>query len=213
MKKESDLTIIFSTAACLLPMALSALVYDRLPAQVPIHFNASGTADNYAPRAIAAYCIPALLAVINIFVHFLLNNDPKKINQPYSIRLITKWLVPVGSLIFMPATLFIAMGMDVPINLIASSVVGLIFIALGNYLPKSKQNYTIGLKLPWTLSSETNWNKTHHLAGYLWIIGGIVMVIGGFLSQRILPVTIAIAMVLALVPAFYSYSIYKNEEK
>ena len=68
------------------------------------------------------------------------------------------------------------LGYAVDISYIGGLCVGMVLIAVGNYLPKARQNYTIGIKLPWTLANEENWNRTHRFAGYLWVVCGILMV-------------------------------------
>ena len=82
---------------------------------------------------------------------------------------------------------------------------GLILIVVGNYLPKARQNYTIGIRIPWTLASEENWNRTHRLAGYLWVIGGILMIIAALTGIANAKWMLAIFFILALVPFVYSY--------
>ena len=87
-------------------------------------------------------------------------------------------------------------------------LLGLIFIAIGNYLPKCKQNYTIGIKIPWTLASEENWNRTHRFAGWVWVGGGVVMLLSGFLG--IFWLTLVPAIIMAAVPLIYSYILHKK---
>lgn len=213
MKKKIDISMIITTIICLLPMILSVLVYKQLPEQVAIHFNSVGIPDGFAPRAVAAFGLPLLMAVINLYTHFMLNKDPKKQNASITMQQFAKWLTPILTVVLIPITLFMSMGIAIPINIIAPSAVGVIVIACGNYLPKSKQNYTIGIKLPWTLSSETNWNKTHRLAGYVWIIGGCVILIGSLLRIDALPITLIVIILLVAIPFVYSYSLYKKANK
>ncbi len=92
-------------------------------------------------------------------------------------------------------------------------LVGLVLVVIGNYLPKSRQNYTIGIKLPWTLSDADNWNKTHRLAGVLFIAGGMLLIACNLLLTNSivwLPVTLIIAAALVLIPILYSYAQYKR---
>ena len=79
-------------------------------------------------------------------------------------------------------------------------------------MPKAKQNYTIGIKLPWTLDDTENWNKTHRLGGFLWVIGGIVFLIGAFLPGGAV-LTLVTALVMVLVPTGYSYMLYRKKQK
>ena len=88
---------------------------------------------------------------------------------------------------------------------------GVLFLVLGFILPKCKQNYTIGLKLPWTLHDEENWDKTHKLAGKLWIYGGIIMAIAGLFNLTFVFMTII--FLLIIIPTVYSYLLYRNKNK
>lgn len=206
---KRDKLIWITTAICLLPIILSFILYDKLPSEVAVHFNFEGVADNYMPKAFAAFGLPVMMAAINFFTHFIMNNDPKKMNSSASLKYLAKWIIPVLSVIMMPITLFIALGYEIPIEIIVPALVGVLFTAIGNYLPKCKQNYTVGIRLPWTLSSEENWNKTHHMAGYIWILGGIAMIAGSLFRMPSLSILI-ILLPMVLVPSIYSYLLYKK---
>lgn len=198
-----------TTAVCLLPLFLSAVLYSRLPDQIAIHFNSAGEPDNYVSKAVAAFGIPIGMAVLNVISHLAIDSDPKRANASAMLKLMGKWLVPLLTVVMMPVTLFIAMGADIPIQTIVPAFVGLVIVACGNYMPKCRQNYTVGIKLPWTLNSEENWNRTHHMAGYLWIGGGIVMILAGFFGGHWLTVTGVILVLCVAAPAVYSYKLYK----
>lgn len=206
MKNKST---VLSTIVCLLPMALSAVLYRRLPEQIAVHFNNSGAADNYLPKAVAAFGLPLLLAAVNLYSHFRVNKDPKSENASASLISLTQWLVPVISVVLVPVTLFMAIGASLPILLIVQALAGVVVVICGNYLPKCKRNYTIGIKLPWTLDSEENWNKTHRFAGFIWVIGGIAILLNAFLNLSWL-IMVGILVLLVVVPFVYSYLLYKK---
>ena len=87
-------------------------------------------------------------------------------------------------------------------------LVGILFIVIGNYLPKCRQNYTVGIKLPWTLHDEENWNRTHRLAGKIWMVGGLLfllLAVSGYENTVIMPI---IMLVIVFVPVVYSYLYY-----
>jgi uncharacterized membrane protein len=151
-----------------------------------------------------------MMAGLNLITHFALNSDPKKANPSVVLKVIGKLTIPFMTVTLVPITIFAGLGYEIPIEKIVPAFVGLLFIIIGNYLPKSKQNYTVGIKLPWTLNNETNWNKTHRLAGYLWIVGGVMMFVNSFLQIFWMPVFIAIISLLSIVPAVYSYILYRN---
>ncbi|MGG3888256.1 SdpI family protein [Metabacillus fastidiosus] len=209
MKRKTDMTLITTTLICLLPIVLALVLYNKLPNQIAIHWNYAGTPDNFAPKAIAVWGLPILMAGIHIFSYLMIQNDPKKANVSSVLKQLGKWIIPVMSLILIPVTLFKAMGYNIPIQILVPVILGVIIIIFGNYFPKCKQNYTVGIKLSWTLNSKENWNKTHHMAGYLWVIGGICIVVGSFLNMNWLLIILIVA-VLVGVPIMYSYSLYKK---
>ncbi len=214
MKNKTLLWI--TSLLCLLPLVYSAVVYPTLPEQIAIHWNSAGEADNFVPKAIAAFGLPFLFVAINLYSKICLLNDPKAEGQSQAIKQLSIWLIPVLALVLVPFTLLTAMGVEIPLLMMASLLLGLLLVVIGNYLPKSRQNYTIGVKLPWTLNDPDNWNKTNRLAGYLWMAGGALLIVWTFLKPETafqIPVTILIVLALILLPLLYSFSLYKTEER
>ena len=109
-------------------------------------------------------------------------------------------------------TLASALGVDLKVQIYAPMFCGVLFIIVGNYLPKVSQSYTVGIKLPWTLDDEENWNKTHRFAGFLWVICGILMIISAFLKIRMVNTLVFLA-VMVLAPTVYSFMIYVKKQK
>ena len=201
-------TLLLTTAVCLLPMLLSAALYPQLPDQIAIHWNSAGQPDNYAPKLFAAFGIPVLMAIFNLLVHLLFYADPKRANMGRMLRLLGLWCCPVLCVILMPIILLSALGVSIPIPIVVSAVVGLFFILIGNYLPKSGQSYTAGIRLPWTLDDPDNWNKTARLSGYLFVAAGVIIFLCGCF-QLFWPVTIAILLTV-IIPIVYSYLLYRR---
>lgn len=205
-------TTLLSTIVCLLPIVLSVVLYNQLPEQIAVHFNNAGTPDGFLPKMVVAFGLPLLLAIINLYSHFRLDKDPQTENASASLKSLTKWLVPIISVVLVPITLFMAIGANLPILLIVQAFAGVVVIICGNYLPKCKRNYTIGIKLPWTLDNEDNWNKTHRFAGFAWVIGGVGILFNSFLSISWF-VMIGIIILLIVLPFAYSYLIYKKQQQ
>lgn len=211
MKNNTKMMMAVTTGICLLPMVMGVLLYSQLPDQIPVHFNAQGDADGYASKFLACFGLPMMMAAINAAVHFFMEADPRKQNQSPRLKRISMWLVPVISMIVVPMSLLISLGKDIPVQIVIPVLVGLLIILCGNYLPKSRQNYTIGIKLPWTLTSEDNWNKTHRLAGFLWMIAGGLMIVLTFAGVVNTAVLMSIIGVIVLFPIIYSYLIYRKD--
>jgi uncharacterized membrane protein len=138
-----------------------------------------------------------------------MNNDARVENASSFLRSLSKWTIPLISIIAMPVSLFIAMGIDIKVNVIATIITGTVIIIYGNFLPKSKYNFSIGIRLPWTLNSEDNWNKTNRFAGFVYVIGGLFIVAGGLLSLWY--VLIAVIALLLIIPFVYSYLLYRKQ--
>ena len=206
---KSKKTLIITSLICLLPMLVGALVYSRLPEQVATHFDLQGNPDGWSSRPFAVFGLPGILLAVNLLMPFLLRADPKHKNMSGALVNIVIWTVPVISLLCSGLTLGRALGYDLRIEMVLPVFMGLLFILIGNYLPKTKQSYTMGIKLPWTLASEENWNRTHRLAGFLWVIGGAFFIVMSFIGWNLIAFLIPIAL-MVLVPTVYSYLLYRK---
>ena len=206
--KDYKKTLIISSVVCLLPLVISVAVYSKLPDQIAIHWDDAGNPDNYAAKWLAAFGMPLFLLAIHLIGMITILHDPKKKNQSNAMRLLSSWLVPVLSVIVVPITLLIGMGRDIPISTVVTMIVGIVFIVTGNYLPKSRQNYTIGIKLPWTLADVDNWNKTHRLAGALWILAGVFVLVKPFLPIQSGLWFFSVLAVMVCLPVLYSFILY-----
>ena len=217
MKTKSNCRVLMlSSVVCLLPLILSVMVYNDLPEQIAVHWNTSGNPDTTLPKVVAAFGLPLLILALNLLSKAKLYTDPARDDVSGAMRVIAEWLPPVVSLVAVPITLFVAMGINIPITVVIPALMGVIFMIVGNYLPKSRRNYTVGIKLPWTLHNDDNWNKTHRLAGYLWMLGGILLIIGTFVANNqifITVLTVIIAILLIGIPVLYSCLQYRKNGK
>jgi len=214
MKTKNNVIILLSSIICLLPLILSAVVYNDLPEQIALQLGTGGAPQNFVPRAFAAFGIPFLFAVLNIISKVRLLNDPKKANASRMTQIFMLWFIPVLSLIIVPVALFRAMGVMIPILMLAPLLIGIVLILYGNYLPKNRQNYVIGYRTPWTLNNADNWSKTHRLAGRLWVIGGIIMIVQAFVLFESAVWLILLGSIITLViviPPIYSYALYAKK--
>lgn len=218
MKKEKlspKYELIITTSICLLPILLSILLYKRLPDLIPVQWGNDGLPTSYKSKEFTCFGLPLCMAVLNIITNLTINGDPNKKNASKMLRKIVKWLIPGITILFVPFSLIWALGYQIPIVKLVLTSVGIIFILFGNYLPKSKINYTIGFKLPWTLTDEDNWKKTNHLAGYLMILIGVLFLISVFFSLEIdAKIVVAVIALFILIVNGYSYMLYiKNSKK
>lgn len=202
-----------SIVACFIPIILGLLFYNQLPEQMPIHWNASGEVDDYTSKIFALFGLPMILLVFHMALVWVTDKDPKYMNIPKIMYVIIYFLIPIISTICVGFSINTALpnGLDINISSTLPLVLGIIFLFVGNYLPKCKQSYTVGIKTPWALHDEENWNKTHRLAGFLWIIGGILIIICSLFFSTMVNPFFAIILAMTVIPYIYSYLIYKKK--
>lgn len=208
MLKTHKTTVILTSIVILLPILMGLFLWNRLPEQMPSHWNAQGDIDGYTSRAFSVFAIPAILLAAQWVCILATGLDPKNKGKNARMQAIVLWIIPVLCLILHTIVYLTALGMAVQVEIVLPLIFGLGFTILGNFMPKTQQNSTIGIKLPWTLSSEENWNKTHRLAGWLWVVGGIVIMVPAFLGLFWIFFLITLAMVL--IPTVYSYVLYRK---
>jgi uncharacterized membrane protein len=121
------------------------------------------------------------------------------------------WICPVLSLVLNALVYTTALGCPLDVEIIMPLLVGLMFIIVGNLLPKCRQSYTMGIKLPWTLHNEENWNKTHRLGGKTWVIGGVITMATAFIGS--FWILLGVLIVMVAVPTVYSYCLYRKQTR
>ena len=208
MIKKNLKTMILTSIIILAPIVVGLILWDKLPAEMATHFDANGVADGWSPKELAVFGLPLFLLVVHWFCMAFTSVDPKRQNFSDKVIVLVMWLCPVVSIVGNGATYLYAMDNSVNTTPIAMLLLGCVFIVVGNYMPKMKQSYTIGIKVPWALNSEENWNRTHRFAGYMYMLAGLVTIISGFIQQFWL---VIVALVIAsLVPMAYSFILYKK---
>ncbi len=210
MLKDKKLLMLTSFIT-LLPMLAGLLLWNRLPESVPIHWNAAGEVDGYGSRALAVFGLPCFVLVMHWLCVIVSSLDPKNKEQSTKAVKLVLWIAPVLSLVLEAMVYAVALGYELSVNSLLPVMFGVLFVVIGNWLPKCRPNHTIGIRLPWTLDSEETWNATHRMAGWLWVAGGLLILAMGFL----LPgysffILLAVVLILALIPGVYSYCFYKR---
>ena len=204
-------TLIISSLVLLVPVVVGLLLWNKLPDPMPSHWNIHGEVDGWSSKAFTVFGLPALMLAMQWVCLFACTADPKYQNYNPKMLKLALWICPAIGLILCGMVYPQAMGYSVPIEVIMPLIIGALFIVIGNWLPKCQQTYTMGIKLPWTLASEENWNATHRFGGKVWVIGGIITILTAFFGSFWLLMVILLAMVI--LPTVYSYLYYRNHEK
>ncbi len=211
MLKANKKTLIITSIVTVLPMLIGVILWKRLPDTMATHFGIDNEANGFAGKAFAVFGLPAILLAVEWVGAFVTAHDPRKQNISPKLFVLSLWLVPVVSLAAAAGIYPYNLGYKANMIVIVEMLLGVLFVIIGNYMPKARQNYTIGIKIPWTLANEENWNRTHRLAGYLWIAGGLLMIITGLTQVVSETWMIVIAAVMVLVPCGYSFWLHAGK--
>ena len=210
MIKENKRKLILTSVVILIPVIIGIILWNKLPDTIATHWGINGDPDSYNSKAFAVFALPLILFVVHWICVIATKLDPKSKNINSKMFSIVLWICPAISLVMNTMVYLIALGKEIRFVSVVIIFMGLLFIIIGNYLPKCRQSYTMGIKLPWTLNDEENWNKTHRFAGALWVIGGIVIIATAIFESFIIFFSIMAVMIIA--PTVYSYLHYKNNK-
>lgn len=210
MMKRNKGTLILTTALMLLPMVVGLLLWNKLPEQVPMHWNAAGEVDGWGSRSTLVFFLPLFMIGIQWVCALAASLDPKSQDIKGKLAQLVLWICPFISLLAHTLVYAAVLGYDLAVEIVVPLAFGLLFMVIGNLLPKCKQSYTLGIKLPWTLSDEENWNKTHRFAGKLWVIGGAIIMATSVFGSFVIFISITAAMVI--IPTVYSYLYFRKQK-
>lgn len=214
MLKKNVLKTILSFIILLLPILYGVIMWDSLPDVMTIHWGADGNPDGVGGKALAVFGLPAILLALHLLCLVATSLDKKQAQQNAKAVGIVFWIVPAISLFVNGIMYQAAFGKEFDVSFFIPLLAGAMFLFIGNYMPKVKQNSTLGIKLCWTLNNEENWNKTHRFAGKLWAIGGLVLLFAAFLPlMAAVWAMVGVMAVMVILPIVYSYRIYKKHQK
>jgi len=202
----------------LAPAAYLAIVWNSLPASIPMHYNLEGNVDRYGSKN-ELLTMLIILTAINVTLYLLLPNiyriDPKKYAGENKSRL---YRITCAVVVFLSATICMIIFTSARGDIKAGAgfmvpAMGLLFAIIGNYMYTIKPNYFAGFRLPWTLNNDENWRKTHLLGGKLFFASGLLIAVAGlFASFKVAIIIMFVILTLSvLITCVYSYRIYKKQ--
>jgi uncharacterized membrane protein len=198
----------------LVPVIYLLVVWNTIPAQIPLHFNSSFEVDSFGPKnnlLIRAIVISVVAFACCIIVLYNNKFDPKVVATNDRFRKIA-----MITTLFLTALNFILINSSLSTDKIARSeiilLIGIFITTLGNYLPNIKPNYFVGFKLPWTLEDPVNWKKTHAFAGKLWFFSGFLIVIIWILVKNslLIKLFLVVILIITILPIVYSFYLFKK---
>ena len=193
----------------------SAVVYPRLPETMPTHFDMSGQPNGWSSRLFGAWIMPLFLLFMWGLVRVLPAIDPRgdnyaKFGGAFEGIIVSIMLFMLGIHI---VVLRASLGHPVAMQHVLPVGIGVLFIVIGNLLPRARPNWFVGIRTPWTLSSDRVWEKTHRFGGRLFVAGGVIITVAAFASAKWSQVVlVTVTTLCAATVLIYSYLEWKREQ-
>ena len=213
MIRKHKNTLILTSLLTLLPVPVGLLLRDKLPEMMPTHWGFDGQPDGWSDATTAIFVLPLiLLAVYWVCVFFTSIIDKSNQDRNEKVQVLVFWIMPILSNLTCGLMYALALGADLSVTNVMFAFIGLLFVLIGNYMPKCKMNATIGIKIYWTYTSEENWNATHRFAGRVWFIGGLLMLFTALIPAKYAgTVFLAATAVMVIVPILYSRQYHRKQ--
>ena len=157
--------LIITSLLTLLPIPVGLLLWNRFPETMAIHFGVTGQADGYSSPSVAVFVLPVIMLALQWVCVLASTLDKSNQNRNQKIQRLVLWIIPIIGNLSIFGIYALSLGMEFSPVVWTMIFMGLTFAAIGNYMPKTRMNPTIGIKVRWTYSSEENWNATHRLEG------------------------------------------------
>jgi uncharacterized membrane protein len=201
-------------ALVLVAVIISIIAYPQLPDRVPTHWNAAGEVNGWSSRLWGAWMLPLIMAVVWLIMRAIPHIDPRKANYAkfevmydWLVILVIAFMLVMHGVVIMSAT-----GTPIAIQTVVMPAVGIFFAVMGLLLPKVHPNWFVGIRTPWTLTSDLSWERTHKIGGVLFVALGLLMVVTSVLAPTTAIWVLVIAAVGVTIFLFaYSYRVWKED--
>ncbi len=206
---------IFRLVVVILMFIVAAILYPRLPENIPIHWGMEGQPDEWGAKMWAIWIIPGISLILLFLFPLLAKIDPRRKN--YDAFSGTYEIIQNLIILFLTFVFFMQFFMTLrpenqdlmPTMMLAA--LGIMFVILGNYMGKVRQNYFLGLRTPWTLNDPEVWQKSQRVMGWAFVVGGFIFLLQAWLQLYVITSFIVVMSVIVVVPMVYSYLIYKKK--
>jgi len=195
-------------------VVISIAAYPNLPERMPTHWGVNGEVNGWSSRLWGAWLIPLVMAAMWLFLRAIPHIDPRKANYAKFAGMYDTVIVLIlGFLLVMHGIVIAAaMGRDVKMDRIMMPLVGIFIAAIGFLIPRAAPNWFIGIRTPWTLTSDKSWEKTHKLGGPLFIGLGLLMALSSFIApEQAIWILVAAAIGIVVFLFVYSYRVWKAD--
>jgi uncharacterized membrane protein len=195
---------------------IALITYPFLPDMVPAHWNIAGQVDRSMPKVVNAILLPVLTLVMYLVLPRVVAAGPQfgRDNRRTSLEFIDRLLLALALLFLAIQLIVIAVALHFLVNVpfIISLLVSLLFIYIGNFMGKLRRNRWAGIRTPWTLASDSVWERTHRLGGWLFVAAGLVGIVTSFIPPLRLWGTVGSILLVSAISGIYSYITYRRLE-
>jgi len=201
----------------ILMLLISVWAWRQIPpdTQLPIHWGINGQSDRYTGKFWGLFMMPVILTGMCILLFLVPLIEPRKRHLKLSMKAYNFILIAIVLLMAALHIIIIISSLNkgISVNKTVPFMIGLLFIVIGNYMGKIRSNFILGIKTPWTLSSELSWNKTHRFGGRLFILCGFLLALSAILfTSRVTFAILIVGVFISIIATFaYSYVIWKND--
>lgn len=192
-------TFILSNIVCLLPILLGVILYDKLPADIPQQYGWNEQVNWTLPKPWGFIVSPLIILAANIVL--FLSFYYTKQNLSKKVKALCFWIMPMVGLPVNSILILKPAGMNIDVFTSIALVIGLLFVILGNYLPKVEQNGFVGVRASWTRNNKDVWQKSQRISGILMVICGFILLVSSFLpfGKWIFIITIVFFALFSLI--------------
>lgn len=199
----------------LISFIIGIYFYPAMPERMTSHWGAEGEDNGYMPKFWGTFLMPFISIFLLIFFLLLPKIDPLKANIEKFRKYFDEFIILILIFLFYIYVITLAWNLGVKFNmsLMILPALGALFYYLGVLMKKTKRNWSVGIRTPWTLTSDKVWDKTHKIGGKLFKISGIIAIIGIVSGKYAIFFAIAPIILAAIYTTAYSYFEYKKESK
>jgi uncharacterized membrane protein len=207
-----------SVAIIAVMTVIGAVAWVQLPtdAQVPVHWGPNGQIDGWADKTTGLFLLPIIATGLTAVFVAIPRIEPRRTNLERSAK--SFGAIWIATLLLLAAlqglVAAVALGADIDVTKLILAGTGVVFLVIGNYLPKVRPNYLVGIRTPWTLTSDLSWTRTHRLGGRLFVLAGLGLIALGILGAgpEVLLVALVGGLIALLIVIFvYSYRVWQTD--
>jgi len=210
--REHRMLLVITSCIILLQTVVGVALWDQLPDQIARHFNFRNEPDGWSSKAFTVFGMPLVLLALHWITLMVSSTKHAQIKNLHSkVKFLFWWIIPSVSLLVMTICYSYALGAQLNTGRIVLVFIGLLFAVTGNYMPKVRRNYSVGIKVPWTMSDDENWYKTHRMAAPVWVVCGLLLIVLGLIGSTSW-LAFAVILVMVFLPTAYSFALHLKKK-